>query len=133
MKTITWKCPNCWTEYEIDARYEEALKEKQECKFCVRKDPNVPTTAEMDGLLTVEDMRNRNQLVKQCTNCRAWTQMTTGKDEPPCTGLVMQDRLPKLPGCGLVAYDFSSAIRLGCFVPLTDMKRRPGAKTKKEK
>lgn len=132
MKTITWKCPNCWTPYEIDEKYQEALKDKENCKFCVRKDPNIPTTAEMDGLLTIEDIRNRKQLVKQCTNCRAWTQMEVGH-EVPCTGVVKGARLPKFPGCGLIAYDYSSAKSLRNFQPLTDMKRRPGVKAKKEK
>jgi hypothetical protein len=133
MATITWKCPNCWTQYEIDERFAEALKDKQDCKFCVRKDPNVPTTAEVDGLLTIEDIRNRKQLVRQCTNCRAWTQMESGKEEPPCTGIVKGARLPKFPGCGLIAYDIGSAKSLRCFNPLVDMKKRPGAKAKKEK
>ena len=130
---ITWKCPNCWTNYDIDQRYEEALREKQDCKFCVRKDPNIPTTAEMCGLTTIEEMRTRDQIVKQCTNCRAWTQMTAGKDEVLCTGIVKGARLPKFPGCGMIAYDYSSMKSMRTFNPLVDMKKRPGAKAKKEK
>jgi len=118
---ITWKCPNCWTEYEIDKKYEAALKNKKDCKFCVRKDPNIPTTAEMDGLETVEDMRNRNTVVFQCKNCNKWTSHQNYKGEHvPCNN------------CGEINYDNTSIKSLRTYNPDTDNKRRPKADKKKK-
>lgn len=79
---ITYKCPNCWTEYTVDAKYQAVVDKQLElgyCKFCRRKDPNIPTTAEMDGLFTVEDMRNRFQVMIQCESCSTWNQMKKGE------------------------------------------------------
>lgn len=111
--TITWKCPNCWTEYEIDEKFEAALKDKKDCKFCVRRDPNVPTTAEMDGLFTVEDMRNRTTLVFQCKNCNKWTiHKDFDGNYKPCDN------------CGEIQYDSSSGKSLRTYNPEVDNKRR---------
>jgi hypothetical protein len=118
---ITWKCPNCWTEYEIDEKFSEALKQKKDCKFCVRKDPNVPTTAEMDGMFTIEAMRNRFNMVYQCVECRKWTvhmnwRIGEGKTHPPCSN------------CGITNYDPTSCKSLDTYNPVTDNKRTPKKK-----
>ena len=68
-----WKCPNCWTEYKIDSKFETVLKAKKDCKFCVRKDPAIPTASELDSLITQDDMRNRSAVMLQCKNCKKWT------------------------------------------------------------
>lgn len=112
---MTWKCPNCWTEYEIDAKFADALKEKKDCKFCVRKDPNIPTTAEMDGLLTQDDMRYRNLVVMQCVLCNKWTKM---KHQPLKTEIV------DCSNCGQRAYDSSSMKSYRTYDPDKDNKRR---------
>jgi hypothetical protein len=114
---MIWKCPNCWTEYEVDKKYEAALKDKKDCKFCVRKDPDVPTTAEMDGLLTQEDMRNRFKVVMQCKNCKKWT--TMNHPEP------MKTEIIPCEGCGQKNYDSTSIKSLRTYNPLTDNKRKP--------
>lgn len=84
---ITYKCPTCWTEYTVDAKYQKQVDAQIKlgyCKFCHRKDPIIPTTAEMDKLLTVEDMRNRFQVMIQCEACRTWNKMKKGENKP-CT------------------------------------------------
>lgn len=133
---IEWKCPNCWTEYEIDEKYAEILKEKKDCKFCVRKDPNIPTTAEMDGLLTQEDMRLSDQIVVQCFQCARWTQQTHGKEYTPCTGIIqgqqyVDGRGKIVPGCGKTNYDSSSMKSLRTYNKDTDNKRKPKIQKKK--
>lgn len=132
---ITWKCPNCYTEYEVDKKFEAVLADKKDCKFCVRKDPNVPTTAEMDGLLTVEDMRERNQVVVQCFQCMRWTQQTHGTDYTPCTGLVrgqqyVDGRGKVVPGCGAINYDSTSMKSLRTYNRDIDNKRKAKARKK---
>lgn len=122
MKKMTWKCPNCWTEYEIDEKFTVALNSKQDCKFCVRKYPNIPTTAEMDGLLTKEDMRNRFDMVFQCNSCNKWTlhpNYSKTHTYLPCSN------------CSLIAYDSSSMKSYRTYNADTDNKRRPQAKKKK--
>lgn len=136
MSLIKWKCPNCWTEYEIDSKFEAALKDKKDCKFCVRKDPNVPTTAEMDGLLTQEDMRMRDQVVVQCFQCSRWTQQTHGKPYTPCTGIIkgqqyVDGRNKIVPGCGANNYDSTSMKSLRTYNKETDNKRKPKIQKKK--
>lgn len=120
-----WKCPNCWTEYEIDVKFADALKEKKDCKFCVRKDPNIPTTAEMDGLLTQDDMRNRNKVVFQCQECNKWTThyWIAGEKNKyiPCTN------------CGEIKYDSTSIKSLRTYDPDKDNKRKIKAAIKKKK
>lgn len=112
---MVWKCPNCWTEYEIEKKYEAALKDKQDCKFCVRKDPNVPTTAEMDGLFTQEDMRNRFHVMFQCKLCKKWTRhdhWDKTNRHIPCVH------------CGETSYDATSIKSLRTYNPLIDVKRK---------
>ncbi len=120
--TITWKCPNCWTEYQIDKKFEAALKDKKDCKFCVRKDPNIPTTAEMDGLFTVEDMRNRFDLVFQCINDGKWKLHPSfdGKYKPCDT-------------CGGTNYDSGGGKSYRSYNPLTDNKKRVSPRLKNKK
>lgn len=136
MKTIKWKCPNCWTEYEIDSKYETVLADKKDCKFCVRKDPNIPTTAEMDGLLTQEDMRMRDQVVIQCFQCSRWTQQTHGKEYTPCTAIIegkvyVDGRNKTVPGCGATNFDSTSMKSLRTYNKDTDNKRKPKVQKKK--
>lgn len=119
---MKWKCPNCWTEYDIDSKYEAVLKDKKDCKFCVRKYPNIPTTAEMDGLLTQEDMRQRHTMVFQCQKCNKWT---THKDY-----ILNRKQLP-CSNCGETAYDSSSMKSVRTYDPVKDAKRKPQQKGKK--
>lgn len=123
MSMMTWKCPNCYTPYEIDEKFADALKDKQDCKFCVRKDPNIPTTAEMDGLLNKEDMRNRFDVVFQCVSCNKWTLHTNylnTRTYIPCSN------------CKAINYDSSSMKSYRTYNPDTDNKRRVNAKLKKK-
>lgn len=116
---MTWKCPNCYTEYEIDSKFEAALKEKKDCKFCVRKDPKIPTTAEMDGLLTPEEMRGRWDMVFQCVNDNKWKiHLNYHGIYLPCDT------------CGGTRYDSGSGKSLRTYNPLTDGKKRVSARLK---
>jgi phage FluMu protein Com len=117
---IVWKCPNCWTEYEIDSKYEEILKTKKDCKFCVRKNPDVPTTAEMDGLLTVESMRGRWDMVFQCKNDNKW------KLHPNFHGVCLP-----CDTCGGTQYHTDSGKSYRTYNPLTDNKKRAAVRKKK--
>lgn len=119
---MKWKCPNCWTEYDIEEKFSEALKDKKDCKFCVRKDPEVPTAAEMDGLFTKEDMRNRFDMVFQCINDNKW------KLHPRFKGT----HLP-CDECGETLYDTVRGKSYRTYNPLTDNKKRVSAKIKKKK
>lgn len=114
MATVKWNCPYCDTEYEIDKKYEAALKDKENCKFCVRKDPNVPTTAEMDGLLTQQDMRDRFFVMLQCTACLKWTKQDQRQKTKPCSN----------PECGRMAFDSTSIKSLRTYDPERDNKRK---------
>lgn len=115
---MKWVCPYCDTEYEVDAKFAEVLKDKKDCKFCKRKDPNIPTTAEMDGLLTQEDMRNRFYVMLQCTGCSKWTKQDQRKPQKPCSN----------PDCGKQAFDSTSLKSLRTYDPLKDNKRKIKAK-----
>ena len=119
---ITWKCPNCYTEYEVDKKFEAVIADKKDCKFCVRKDPNIPTTAEMDGLMTKEDMRSRFDLVFQCVHDNKW------KLHPSFNGT----HLP-CDTCGKKEYDIGGAKSYRTYNPLTDNKKRISTKLKKKK
>ncbi len=136
-KKIDWKCPNCWTTYEIDEKFADALKNKQDCKFCVRKDPNVPTTAEMDGLKTPEEMRERWDVVLQCLQCLKWTQQKLGEKNTPCTAIIrgkeyIDGRNKVVAGCGSVNYDHSSMKSVRSYNRDSDNKRKPNVKARKK-
>lgn len=120
MTMMTWKCPNCWTKYEIDEKSSKALENKQDCKFCVRKDQNIPTTAEMDGLLTQEDMRGRFDLVFQCVNDNKW------KVHPQFDGTYLP-----CDSCGMTDYDSGGRKSKRSYNPLTDNKKRVSNRLKK--
>lgn len=122
MTKIKWECPNCWTEYDIDDKFAEALSKKENCKFCVRKDPNIPTTAEMDGLYTIEDMRGRFDIVMQCVHDNKW------KLHPKYDGT----HLP-CDTCGNTQYDTGGAKSYRSYNPETDNKKRVSAKIKKKR
>jgi len=117
MSLIKWKCPNCWTGYEIDEKFADALEGKENCKFCVRKDPNIPTTAEMDGLLTKEDMRDRRTIVLQCQLCNKWT---THNNWAP----VEKNSYIPCTICNVVNYDLSSIKSLRTYNPVFDNNRK---------
>jgi len=117
--TTHWKCPNCYTDYDIDIKYEAALKNKKNCKFCVRRHPDIPTTAEMDGLLTVEDMRGRWDMVFQCINDNKWKLHSNFHGEyKPCDT------------CGDTHYDSGGGKSYRSYNPLTDNKKRISARLK---
>lgn len=100
---------------ERDNALREAVRKQQDlgyCKFCIRKDPNVPTTAEMDGLLTPEDMRKRFKIMIQCYGCSKWTQQDTRKPDNPC------------PGCGGTDFDRAGAKSVRTFRQMVDGKRK---------
>lgn len=124
MTMIKWRCPNCWTDYEIDEKFKPALEKKENCKFCVRKDPNVPTTAEMDGLETIEDMRGRYDMVFQCLHDSKWKIMKDfGRDGK-------KNYLP-CDTCGNTAYDTGGGKSLRTYDPVKDAKKKVSAKLKK--
>lgn len=78
-------------------------------------DKGVPTTFEMDGLYTEEDIRNRHQVMLQCIDCRSWTQhdIEHGLKHKPCSN------------CGNTNYDWKSLKSKRTFNILTDVKRKP--------
>lgn len=122
---IKFKCPTCWTEYEVDAKFEDAVDKQIElgyCKFCHRKDPNIPTTAEMDKLFTVEDMRNRFFAMILCNSCDTWNKVPLGKDiitRPPCTK------------CESTNYDGETIMSVRSWSPELAKKRKKKSKSKK--
>jgi predicted RNA-binding Zn-ribbon protein involved in translation (DUF1610 family) len=121
MGAIEFTCPNCDTLYTVDERFKEAVDKQLElghCKFCERKNPDVPTTAEMDGLKTPEDMRNRFKIMKQCFGCSKWTRQDTRKDDQPCHN------------CGGMEFDNGFAKSLRTFNPMTDGKRKVKSRKK---
>ena len=124
MSLIKWRCPNCWTDYEIDEKFAPALEKKKDCKYCVRKDPKIPTTAEMDGQETIEDMRGRFDMTFQCLHDSKWkVHMNFGREGNrkylPCDT------------CGNTAYDTGGGKSLRSFDPVKDPKKKVSAKLKK--
>lgn len=85
---------------------------------------NVPTTYEMDGLFTEEDIDNRYTVVFQCLDCKKWTQHENWVTDENNT------HIPCVH-CGTTSYDGSSIKSLRTYNPLTDNKRRPKAQKKK--
>jgi len=78
---------------------------------------STPTTFEMDGLFTEEDIKNRHTVVFQCRNCNKWTihknWIPGNKNEHiPCDN------------CQSIDYDISSIKSLRTYNPVTDNKRR---------
>lgn len=78
----------------------------------------IPTTFEMDGLFTEEDIKHRYTVVFQCRSCKKWVthyNWLPGEKNVnvPCTG------------CGETNYDSTSIKSLRTYNPLTDNKRRP--------
>lgn len=137
VKTVKWKCPQCHTEYEIDEKFSKALENKKSCKFCVRKNPDIPTTAELDGLTTPEEMRNRWNVVLQCNSCVRWTEMDSRKPRTPCTAIVngkvyVDGRKKTIAGCGKINYDSTSMKSTRTYKYDTDNKRKPGANKKRK-
>ena len=84
MPLISWTCPNCEESYGIDAKYSEVLKDKLDCKKCVRKDPDIRTTLEMDSIYTRQDMLDRFFIMKPCVDCGKFTKQDRRKENKPC-------------------------------------------------
>lgn len=79
---------------------------------------SIPTTFEMDGLFTQEDIDNRFKVMKQCRNCSKWTQQNTErKEDSPCTNLMPNKEL-----CGSTSFDPTSTTSLRSFNPLNKRK-----------
>lgn len=77
----------------------------------------IPTTYEMDGLLTEEDIKNRHTVYFQCKDCRKWTKhydWVPGEKNKhiPCSW------------CSKTNYDGSSIKSARTFNPLIDNKRK---------
>jgi len=66
----------------------------------------VPTTFEMDGLFTQEDIDNRFYVMRNCLNCKTWYQADSRvKERSEC------------PNCGNGSYDMKSQCSLRTFNP----------------
>lgn len=79
----------------------------------------IPTTYEMDGLFTQEDIDNRNSVMFQCTKCNKWTKHVDyllNRQHVPCSN------------CGEKSYDSSSIKSIRTYNPDTDNKRRMSKK-----
>ena len=126
---IDFTCPNCEQYYVVydatpitEKKYNQLKKitedqlKKGHCKHCVRKDPNIPTTLEMDGVLTPEDIQMLNKVVLQCRECKKWTQMDTRQRHDHCGH------------CGESNFDPTSLKSLRTYDEDTDKKRRPKVK-----
>ena len=100
MEDIVYDCPNCLTHYVVwdssmppitaersNDLWEVVRKQIDEvgsCKRCVRKDPAVPTTLEMDGLFTEKDIKDRFTVMKPCIECGKYTAQNIALDNKPC-------------------------------------------------
>ena len=134
LNKLEYTCPTCGEHYVL---YESGVISPQKyakikavidkqvklgyCKNCHRKDPDIPTTLEMDGLFSKDDIINRYALVYQCRKCKKWTvhnnHSTYGKNSYlPCTN------------CGSTDYDPTSVKSLRTYNPETDNKRKPKVK-----
>jgi predicted nucleic-acid-binding Zn-ribbon protein len=119
---IIFQCPACWTEYEVEDKYKAIVDKQVElgyCKFCHRKDPLIPTTAEMDKLFTVEDMRNRFWVMIQCEKCKEWNKVKKSAliISTPCTK------------CGSDRYDGASIRSIRTWTPDIGKKRKKKTKS----
>lgn len=77
----------------------------------------LPTTNEMDGLLTEDDIKNRYRVMIQCRECRKWTQHNDWTPDGP------HNHLP-CSSCGKINYDPWSMKSLRTYRPLVDNKRK---------
>lgn len=94
LDTLTYECPYCLSVYELvpatqkESDAYKAIIEKQmatgRCKRCLRRDPNVPTTMEMDGLFTEEDIKNRFFVMKPCIDCGQYSKQDSREDNKKC-------------------------------------------------
>jgi Zn finger protein HypA/HybF involved in hydrogenase expression len=74
---------------------------------------NTPTTFEISGLLTKQDIEDRYKVMRQCRKCSNWTQQNMQEEyNRPCTN------------CGITDFDATSTKSLRTFNILTDKKRR---------
>lgn len=107
MESVVYDCPNCNEHYvlwdssmpPISAQknndlWEAVRKQYDEvgsCKKCVRTDPNIPTTFEMDGLLTREDILNRNKVMLLCQTEAEWKEVDISDREqcPDCNSKLL--------------------------------------------
>lgn len=72
----------------------------------------IPTTLEMDGLLSEQDINDRHLVYRQCRECSKWTFMDLDKAEPECSN------------CGEHEYDLNSTKSKRTFNPGVDNKRK---------
>lgn len=100
MTELTYTCPNCDTHYvvwdesmppismerhnDLSEYIRKQYDEVGTCKFCVRKNPYIPTTAEVDGLLTSKDMKDRFYIMKPCLKNGHYNKQDTRQPDTPC-------------------------------------------------
>jgi rRNA maturation endonuclease Nob1 len=78
----------------------------------MHNEPRVPTTLEMDGLISEKDIENRYKIMEQCRACAKWTlQDTQAESKKPCQY------------CGENNFDPTSGTSLRTYNPL--LKRKP--------
>lgn len=77
----------------------------------------IPSTFEMDGLLTQEDIDNRHKVVWHCRECKKWTQHDNWVPGEHNTQKVCDY-------CGKLNYDPWSMKSLRTYRPLVDNKRK---------
>lgn len=127
MSDITYDCPYCLEHYvlwdssmppismakhnDLSEAVRKQYNEVGTCKKCHRTDPNIPTTFEMDGLLTKEDILNRNKVYKYCSNGCKWQIVD------------YLDKKANCPLCGQNSLLNSSLISIRTFNPATAKSR----------
>ena len=94
----------------------ESVKDLLSPKDIEMHEAGIPTTFEMDELITREDILKRHRIVMQCMDCNKWTEMN--KPEP------MKVEIVPCVNCGSKAYDTTSSKSWRSYDPLKDNKRR---------
>lgn len=78
----------------------------------VGEENRIPTTLEMDGLISEKDIQDRHKIMFQCRPCTKWTlQSTLEKAKKPCQY------------CGATDFDQTSGTSLRTYNPFN--KRKP--------
>jgi len=81
---------------------------------------SVISTHEIDGLLTKEDIDNKDTVVFQCRNCKKWTIHNNHRH--------LEEKYIPCTNCGKIDYDPTSLKSLRSYNPTTDNKRKPQVK-----
>lgn len=100
MREIVYDCPNCLSHYvlwdesmtplsiekenNLVEMVRKQIDEVGDCKKCTRKDPDIRTTLEMDGIFSLEDIRNRFFVMVPCLDCLQFTKQDTREKFKPC-------------------------------------------------